>query len=601
MKKNYKSIISLILITTLLFTACQSPFGKKETKKPQKPAISSNRTFTEQDMKEQKAFDKYTETLFIDILSESSLSVHSFLSFPEKYGLDDAPNILGDPSLEAYEEDLQKKDGYLNELSGFNYASLTDEQQLTYDILKTEFEDTKKGKDFYWFSNYFSPMSGVQTGYPSFFGQFEINREKDVIDYLELIKQFPTFFNDLISYQEKKTEKGMGMPDYQIDKVIDQCEEFISDADNHFLITTFNDRINALSDISDAQKQEYSEQNSQIVKEIIIPTYKNLIDKLTLLKGKAVCEGGLSNFDNGKEAYEYLVRSYTCTDKSVDEIKDLLEENYTSDLASVLTIATMDPDIYDKSCDYPINTKDCDGVIEYLIDKIKDDFPSGYNTEYTVNDVPKSIEKYDNPAYYYVPHIDNTSRNNIYINRYETYADLDLYPVLAHEAFPGHMYQTTYFQNKLPANIRHLLRYDGYIEGWGLYAELYSYSLSGQKKSVVNFNVSSNCLTYDIYCLCDIGINYEGWTREDTIDFVENIGYEAEMGDEIFETMVENPGIYLAYYIGYLEYMELRKEAQKTLDKNFSMKEFHRFILDIGPCQFEILRNYFEIWLNEQK
>ena len=235
------------------------------------------------------------------------------------------------------------------------------------------------------------------------------------------------------------------------------------------------------------------------------------------------------------------------------------------------------------------------------MEKIQDDFPSGYETNYTLNEVPKSLEKYQSPAYYYIPSIDNNTVNNIFINKYSDYADMDLYPVLAHEAFPGHMYQTTYFQNTNPDPIRALLRYTGYLEGWGLYSELYSYDLSGQEENVAEFNRTINCIAYDIYCLSDIGINYDGWSREDTVDFVTSAGYDEEAGNSVYEAMIENPCSYMTYYLGYLEFMDMKQTAREELGKEFDVKAYHQFILETGPAQFEIIHDRFDTWLEHQK
>lgn len=604
MKKINQKILSVVLLIMLVCTSCRSAtISSSSDSKEIQTTTSDNKTDDNTSAiakAEQERFSTYTSDLFNKILSESSLSVHSYFSYPENYGFTDCPYTLGDVSEDAYNEDYSKIQDYLDELTDFNYSYLTDNQKLTYDILKTDLEDSLEFSDFYLYEDYLSPMSGIQNSLPSFLGEFEFNTKSDVIDYIELIKLIPEYYDEIMKYETKRAENGMGIPDFQIDTLIDSCNEFISNPDNHFLITTFDNKINNITDMDSSEKEKYIKENTDIIKNSILPAYQKMITSLSSLKGKCTNDGGLYYYENGTKYYELVVRDYTSSDKTVSEIKEMLSKKLKKDLNSIMILSYKDPDLFDKMDEYSIDTSDPDTILKHLLNKITDDFPDGYDTNYTVSDVPKDIEKYENPAYYYIPHIDNTSKNNIYINRNDDYKDMDLYPVLAHEGFPGHMYQTTYFQNTNPDLIRNLLRYTGYVEGWGLYAELYSYDYSGQDSDTIKFNKAMQCLSYDIYCLTDIGIHYEGWGREEVRDFVSSVGYDESVADSIFETLVENPGVYLAYYIGYLEFTDMKSTAQSELGDNFNNKEFHKFILDIGPAQFEIIRDRFDLWLAQK-
>lgn len=604
MKKNFKQLLTLLLITIILCTSCRSVTitSINDSTEPTETSDlnSSDNSGSDDDVEEQEAFNTFTDALFMEILSESSLSAHTYISDLEGYGFSDLPYTLGDLSEEAFMEDLDYYSEILSKLNEFDYDSLTSEQQLTYDILRADLVDTVLCKDFYGFDDNLSPLSGIPVNLPSYFGVFELNCEQDIIDYLELLKNVPEFYSDIIEYEIYRSEKGMSALDFELDHVMDSCNEFIGNKDNNFLITTFNSRIDNISELSDTKKSDYISMNKDIILNTIIPAYQTLISDLSGLKGKNKTDGGLSNYPNGKRYYEFLVRSYTASEKSVSEIKDMISDKYDDDINTVVSLSSVDSTLFDNMNNYPMDTSDPDTILKYLIGHITD-FPNGYETNYTINEVPKDIEKYQSPAYYYIPHIDNVTNNQIFINKSDEYKDMDLYSILAHEGFPGHMYQTTYFQNTNPSLIRNLLKYDGYVEGWGLYSEFYSYSISGQTKEQAAFNVAADCLSYDLYCLADIGINYEGWTRDDTRKFFVSSGYDEELSDEVFETMVENPGVYLSYYVGYLEIMNLRTEAQNTLGDKFSIKAFHKFLLDIGPAQFEIIRTRFDNWIDEQQ
>ena len=110
-------------------------------------------------------------------------------------------------------------------------------------------------------------------------------------------------------------------------------------------------------------------------------------------------------------------------------------------------------------------------------------------------------------------------------------------------------------------------------------------------------NELNKTYTLALYCLTDIGINYRGWNLKDTTEF---LGVDEETCQEIYEMMVEEPALYLAYYGGYLEFTELREKAEETLGEKFNLKEFHTFLLDVGPAQFEIIEDRMEDWMEEQ-
>ena len=618
MKKTFYQYLAFLLLVVMTLTSCGRSLtitGKNDESKPteKESSISSDpddkpdekdnddQSNSKEAKAEQKKFNEFSDTLFKETVSENLLSVHSVLDFPKEYGITEYEHSLGDLSHESSEAFYDQIRGYIKELKDFNYDLLTDEQKLTYDIMITDLTDSLKFEDYYLFDDYLSPLNGMPSSLPSYLGQFTFHTADDIDDYLEILELMPDYFDQIIDYQTEKTDAGMGMPDFEIDEIIDQCNEFVQDPDNHFLITSFDERIDELSSLSDSEKTSYKSKNANIIKNTIIPLYQNFPSKLEPFKGKGTNEGGLCGFEGGKDYYELLFRSETAIDKSVDEVKTLLEDKFTKDLSDLSVLMYKDSELEEKMEEYDFDTSDPDKILQYLLEHIKDDFPAGYETNYTLHDVPKSLEKYQSPAYYYIPSIDNVTVNNIFINRYTDYADMDLYPVLAHEGFPGHMYQSTYFQNTNPDPVRSIFRYTGYVEGWGLYAELYSYDLSGQESNVAKFNRVLNYLSYDIYCFCDIGVNYEGWTKEDTIDYVTSIGYDEETALDVYTSMVENPCVYMTYYMGYLEFMDMKDTAKEELGDLFDAKEFHKFLLDIGPAQFEIIHDRFDTWLEDQK
>ena len=279
----------------------------------------------------------------------------------------------------------------------------------------------------------------------------------------------------------------------------------------------------------------------------------------------------------------------------MQEFEDLILEKLQSDMETIWGLSLADED-FDLMMECPVELDDPYAVLNQLKEGIAEDFPASGELPFKVNYVPASMEEYMNPAYYILPPVDYLENNAIYINNKHSSDDIEQFVTLAHEGFPGHLYQTTYFYGKEPSPIRKLFGFSGYTEGWGTYAEIYAYRLAGLDEKMLRLNELNKTYTLALYCLTDIGINYEGWTFEDTQEF---LGVDEETCREVYEMMVEEPALYLAYYGGYLEFVELRDKAEETLGDKFDLKEFHTFLLDIGPAQFEIIEERMEEWMKE--
>lgn len=542
----------------------------------------------------QESFDAFTDEIFASDITENIINLHWTLAFPENFGIKDYKISLGDFSEEYEEESFGELRDMLKRLEGFDRKLLTEEQQLTYDIMKTYGEDTLKTEGFRLYYDYLSPTNGVQSYVPTLLAEYKFYREQDVSDYLEILGLFPDYFADLISFATEQAEAGFFMPDFETDKVIDQCQQFMADPDTHYMIDSFNLRLDETDFLSEEDKAVYREENERLIKDTVIPAYGYLAEELGKLKGSAENDAGLYYFKNGREFYELLVRDSTGSDKSVEEIEDMILNKMQEDLEAIWNMS-LDAEAFDQMMECPVALEDPYEVLNLLKEGISKDFPVPDELPFEVNYVPASMEEYMNPAYYILPPIDYLENNVIYINNAHSAEDIEQFVTLAHEGFPGHLYQTTYFYGKNPSAIRKLFGFSGYTEGWGTYAEVYAYRLAGIDDDMILLNELNKSYTFALYCLADIGINYEGWTFEDTQSF---LGLDEETCREVYEILVEEPALYLAYYGGYLEFVELREKAEDALGEQFDLKEFHTFLLDIGPAQFEIIENRLDAWLD---
>lgn len=194
--------------------------------------------------------------------------------------------------------------------------------------------------------------------------------------------------------------------------------------------------------------------------------------------------------------------------------------------------------------------------------------------------------------------IDDLSKQVIYINRGNNYDDIELYTTLAHEGYPGHLYQTICTNAASHNNVQNLLNFSGYVEGWATYVEMYSYGISGLKDDLAQLLQVNNSIILNIYSHLDVGIHYDGWSFKEACEYLRTYGIDdIDTARSIYKIIVEEPANYLKYYVGYLEFLALRDEAEKDLGDRFLLKNFHAFVLQTGPASFEVLRKYMKLIL----
>ncbi len=550
---------------------------------------SSNKT-TQED------FDAFTEELFRSELSQNTLNLHYTLAYPKNYGIEDYDVSLGSFEMsDIYDyselEELEKT------LKDFSYDDLTDEQQLTYDILNDYIETENTVKDLPLYGELLNPLTGYQSQLPVLLAEYTFRTKEDIENYLTLTASIEESFHSIIEYEKARSEAGLFMPDYAAEAIIEQCSTFIEEPENNYMIEVFNDKIDAFSELSDAERNDYKERNRTIITTNIVNAYRSLIDSLTELKGSGVNEGGLCNFKDGKRYYEYLVKNATGSSKSIKNLQKMTERYIDNCINEMVAIATLNPNVLDDIDTYSFDLTEPNDILEDLISKISIDFPEPPKVNYTVKYVHESMEESLSPAFYLTPPIDDPSQNVIYINN-GSVSD-DLYTTLAHEGYPGHLYQTVYTNSSDLPLVRNLFSFPGYTEGWATYVEYYAFGISGLEKNLAQTLSLNGSASLGLYAYVDMAVNYDGWDRTDVEKFFAGYGIEdKEATDFIYEAMVEDPANYLSYFIGYLEILELKDKAQKTLGDKFVLKDFHDFFLTIGPAPFSIIEKEMDIWMD---
>lgn len=577
-----------------------------------------------------KTFSDYTSALFCYEVTSDSVTTAYTLKNPSDYDIPELPATLTTFTYHQYDTDkAEKKDEKLltllsDQLSQYDKSSLSKQDQLTYTLLSRHFDLNKQLAPYAYYEDLLGATTGVQANLPVTLGEYPLRNEKDIRVYLSLLTQIPAYFDNVILYEKHRQKAGFTTPDFMLNDTLDgltSLVEGLKQEDNCFA-ETFEERLCALNSISDEKVADYCQKNREYITKYVIPSYEKLqkfvktsineteknsnTDTSTLTESSSrnlsyIPEPdtayGLASLPDGANYYALLVKSNTGSAHSPEELIAMTELALKSALGNVLNIALTDQEAYLYYCDNPIKSyyENPEAILEALSLLSRENYPVLTTAPtYTVKSVPDSLASHLSPAFYMIPAIDDFTDNTIYINQLYTSAENgNLFTTLAHEGFPGHLYQTVYFNSQNPPAIRQILDYPGYVEGWATYVEMNSfhyidYPLEGD--SLCTLYQSDTIISLALSSRVDLGVNYEGWTLNDVNKFFEDNGFNSYYAADVYAYVVEAPATYLRYFIGYLEIEQLKNDYKNQEMENFSEKEFHQKLLDIGPADFETIR-----------
>ncbi len=532
-----------------------------------------------------EAFEEQLHIWFLEDVCNNPLNLHYTLANPENYGITQANLQLNENSVtcETYKQRLTILNHFIDE-------ELTKQNQLTKNLLSFTYQIELEGENYTLLNEILSPTLGIQAQLPILLAEYTFRKESDIQNYLRMLTSIPSYFENILSFEKEKAQYGTFMSDISVDRIIEQCNSFICNPEKNYLHSIFQDSIQEIKDLSDTKKSSYIALHNKLIQTQIIPSYQMLIDGLLQLKGSGHNPNGLYYFPNGTAYYEYLLKSNCGLEEAVSQIQERLLQQMKHDLEFSEEIINRNPDALDEFTNADSILHSPQQILNFLQDKLTTDFPSLESIDYDIKYVHEDLEEYLSPAFYLTPPIDTLSPNTIFINRAGNLRGIDLFTTLAHEGFPGHLYQTLYFCSTNPVPIRHLLNFGGYVEGWATYIENYAFDYYDNSSDICTLNKINQSINLCLLSLLDTKIHYEGWTLSEVSTYLDSFGItDPCIQQEIFQMIVETPSNYIKYYIGSLHFADLRDNVKRKLGKDFSLLEFHKKVLEIGPCPFSIL------------
>lgn len=535
------------------------------------------------------SFSDFCTTLFREEMKSNTMNLHFTLKDPKAAGIDSYEITLGSLSGDSPHNQARQLKKLSEELKKYSHRSLGEKERLTCRLLSDYISRQQNLAAYPYYDEPLTPSGGVTSQLPVLLAEYPFGNTRDIEDYLGLLSQMDTYFSGILDYEQKKADAGLFMSDEACLKVIEGCEVFTEHPDDNFLIDTFSNRLNAMDGLTDTQKNTYLKQHSKVLSDHVIPAYRQMIKGLTMLLGRGHNNWGLCNFPEGKAYYEAVVSADTGCDDSVEDLFSQIAKARREDLTFCQNLLEKNPKLASQSPKPDAALKEENAMLSRLQKEILTDFPAPPQTEVEICHVDPALSEYLAPAFYITAPIDDISHNRIYINDAKNDTDIYYFTTLAHEGYPGHLYQTICTSSYGAPEVRSLLNYPGYTEGWATYTEMQAFYYAGLDPDLASLLQHNQAATLSLYATADIGIHYFGWEKEKNAAFWSEYGVDdTATVKRITDLILEEPGNYLKYYVGYLKFRQMREQLALE-NKSFSVSAFHEAILRTGPSPFSVL------------
>ena len=578
---KFGQLLSVVLIAGLVGVATNVGYTYFTSEKPHPDEVKFN-SFLDENW--QDTMEK--SPLFASLLGDKR--------YDDKISSNSIDDFIAESEYERYVLDV------LNEI---NPNNLSEENQLNYRLLKSDYEINLEGRKYPGYYMRLNQRGGVQDYY-LYGNRLNFVDLQSYKNWFERVKGYTQNVRNSLEINREGLELGYTQPKLVTRGVSAQIGAMLErDLEDHPYYKIFK----SVGEVASAQEaEELQNEVKDFIQNVLNPTYQELYDFLVneyLPKSRDSI--GISDVPNGKEWYEYLARYHTTTDLTPDEIHEIglrevakiraemegiIEQvGWDGDFNSFLQYLRTDPRFYFETGEellqaYRAMSKEIDAYMPTLFNKLP-------RAPYGVIPIPMESAPFTTTAYYNAP--SEGRPGYYYANLYmpEVRPKYEIPVLSVHEAVPGHHHQISLAQEmeNVP-NFRKYLSITAFVEGWGLYSEQLGESMGIYDDPYDKFGQ----LTYDMWravrLVVDTGMHYKGWSRDDAVNlFLENTAKtEQDINNEV-DRYIAWPGQALAYKIGQLKIMELRDKSKEALGEDFDIKDFHDHILSFGSIPLSIL------------
>ncbi len=546
---------------------------------------------------ENETLKQIADDVFYSAVLDNAFSYHQFVKSVDSFEIDpdEIPTGWGEYSIQSHLDGISENKELGERLHSIDRDSLSDYEKIVYDNFEEALRLTDDLNDYYYFDEPLTPFNGEHTMLPLIMTMYEIESLDDAMNYLTLLEDMPRYIGQIEQFEIEKSQFNLFMTENALDQVVEACRKYADEGDDFFLIDSFEAAVNSCSAIPESEKAALFERNTNCIMNSILPAYTHLADTLESLR--PTCRefaGAYARSNDEARYFELNIRNEAAVDLSCDEMADMLDDLATELYSELMVIAYTDYSALQQYGDRK-TSGDHDTDVAYLLELINGVYPKIPDQDIDFVNIPDALADDFSPAAYLISAFDDPSRNVVMFN--PSADDTTMLFTLAHECFPGHLYQTQYFRaNRNLCLAQQALTPSGYSEGWAVFSELMI------AKRAEQYNVNTCVIEKDenivtnilIPGYVSIKVNHDGWTKQDISDYL--AGYMISNDDYVdllYEYAVDVPLYFFNYAMGFTNTMRIYNEVDPSNDQQ--LKQFLEEYLSCGPCYFDVLNEKFGV------
>ena len=585
---------ALSAVMALSLTACQSA-GQAVTALP---AV------------QQQAFDDFLMQDFIQTMESEYTALHVYLQDPAAFGIDMSnvePGLGSRPDMASQKQAVQAANEAYEQFLSFDRSVLSPGQQDSYDIyaFQTSLALALSDEKFDYYAQQFESMGGLHYQLPTLLSDWALRSEEDVEGLIAMVQDVLPYVESALEYTKEQAARGLLMAD--LDEVIGYCESVLQSGEDSAVLSAMNENIDALG-LNAAKAEEYKRRLKEAFTASFLPAYEQMIRTLEELQTSGVNnEEGLAAFEHGQEYYELLLQSTIGSDKTVQDVRAMMEQAMQEHILQLQTAIAEDPSaLYALFGTLPATGYDSyEAILDDIQSRMFADFPQVSELSYEISDISEEIASTSGvTAYFNIPTLDGDSVRQLRVNPLSNdVSSISTYSTVAHEGFPGHMYQYAYLYENLTSPWRKALASnDAYTEGYATYAQYAAFQyLDSVDSTLLNVYWENEMVTNCVVVLADIGIHYDGWSLDDFVQAMNGYGFQLDAAGAaaLYRQLQANPCAFQPYYVGYEEFAAMRRQAQHALGSAFTEVGFHEAILKSGAAPFHVVQRNVDAYISE--
>lgn len=540
-----------------------------------------------------KDFDLFLDTIFDELVSDNYLYMHFNVADYKAMGIEKPEVGFGHIVYGVDEEEFNKTEKQLEDLLAFDYDKLSLRQQYDYDLLHYSLLETLCGLEYSKYNLIFSSSSQFCDGIVTNLMEFAMYDEESEEDFLAVLKDVPNYINEAIEYSKQQSNDGLYHSDDMLDEEISYIDNLISS--------------NGKSIYEHYKEYDIYPEVKELVENEVIPAFVTLKEYLNTLYGKTKSDKlALTKINKGYAEYTYITN--TSNNGDMYAIYTQLIEVYSDWVNNFINAYQNNEHILEDYEDFLNDDKAINLSAEDMLEYLRNNSSKRYEYLEDANYVVSALDTLGDSTlgYYVSPPIDNLNQNVIRVNakiNNEDYDQMSVFEVMAHEGFPGHLYQNIYFQQKNPHKFRATQSFIGYTEGYADLAAMDAIDMlnvDDEYKAVAKLN-SITFNSHLLLSIVDLGVNYFGWDVNTIGNKLEKLFLDKAIAQPLYDMVVAMPGTFVRYGVGYVSHLNLRKKAMDELGDKFDFVAYDRAIIENGPLPFAILEGVVEDYINENK